>query len=157
VLYATSVGDEAREGRDDEDEGDADAAGQEGDATGPVDEAGPGDEEAADAPAAATNSTDPTAAIISTISTYKAKLNPSRSYDFGARPGSAAARPLDVTMKFGGSSLASAERVDHVAHLIRDQIHPPAAEEEDGTTAGEEVAPVRPRAGESALGNLADR
>uniref|UniRef100_A0A7S2U7H8 Aspartate/glutamate/uridylate kinase domain-containing protein n=1 Tax=Attheya septentrionalis TaxID=420275 RepID=A0A7S2U7H8_9STRA len=29
---------------------------------------------------------------------------------------------LDVTMKFGGSSLANFERVDHVANLIKDQI-----------------------------------
>lgn len=29
---------------------------------------------------------------------------------------------LDVVMKFGGSSLADASRVDHVANLIKDQI-----------------------------------
>lgn len=30
--------------------------------------------------------------------------------------------PIDVVMKFGGSSLADASRVDHVANLIKDQI-----------------------------------
>jgi aspartate kinase len=30
--------------------------------------------------------------------------------------------PLDVTMKFGGSSLADYTRIDHVANLIKDQI-----------------------------------
>jgi aspartate kinase len=29
---------------------------------------------------------------------------------------------IDVVMKFGGSSLANYERIDHVAHLIKDQI-----------------------------------
>jgi hypothetical protein len=29
---------------------------------------------------------------------------------------------LDCVFKFGGSSLANAERIDHVAHLIKDQI-----------------------------------
>lgn len=29
---------------------------------------------------------------------------------------------IDVVMKFGGSSLADASRVDHVANLIKDQI-----------------------------------
>ena len=38
---------------------------------------------------------------------------------------------IDVVMKFGGSSLANAERIDHVAHLIKDQI---------------QTARVRPRA-----------
>jgi aspartate kinase len=28
---------------------------------------------------------------------------------------------IDVTMKFGGSSLANLERIDHVANLIKDQ------------------------------------
>lgn len=31
-------------------------------------------------------------------------------------------KPLDCVFKFGGSSLADAERIDHVARLIRDQI-----------------------------------
>jgi hypothetical protein len=31
-------------------------------------------------------------------------------------------RPVDCAFKFGGSSLADAERIDHVAHLIKDQI-----------------------------------
>lgn len=75
------------------------------------------------------------------ISSYKSGLNERRT-DFSARPGSSVAVPLDVTMKFGGSSLANSERVDRVAHLIRDQIRPPP--NEDGTESGE--APVRPRA-----------
>lgn len=29
---------------------------------------------------------------------------------------------IDVTMKFGGSSLANLERIDHVANLIKDQL-----------------------------------
>jgi aspartate kinase len=32
------------------------------------------------------------------------------------------ARVVDCVFKFGGSSLANAERIDHVAHLIKDQI-----------------------------------
>jgi adenine C2-methylase RlmN of 23S rRNA A2503 and tRNA A37 len=31
-------------------------------------------------------------------------------------------KPIDVVMKFGGSSLANYERIDHVAQLIKDQI-----------------------------------
>lgn len=31
-------------------------------------------------------------------------------------------RVVDCVFKFGGSSLANAERIDHVAHLIQDQI-----------------------------------
>lgn len=75
------------------------------------------------------------------ISSYKSGLNERRT-DFSARPGSSVAVPLDVTMKFGGSSLANSERVDRVAHLIKDRIRPPP--NEDGTESGE--APVRPRA-----------
>jgi len=29
---------------------------------------------------------------------------------------------MDVTMKFGGSSLANQERIDHVANLIKNQL-----------------------------------
>jgi len=31
-------------------------------------------------------------------------------------------QPIDVVMKFGGSSLANSQRIDHVAHLIKNQI-----------------------------------
>jgi len=79
------------------------------------------------------------------ISDYKTKLNPSRSYTNKARPGSTAPiSSIDVTMKFGGSSLANAERVDRVAHLIKDRIRPPP--NDDGSES--EEIPVRPRAGE---------
>lgn len=33
-----------------------------------------------------------------------------------------ASKPKSVVMKFGGSSLATAERIDHVANLIKEQI-----------------------------------
>jgi aspartate kinase len=33
-----------------------------------------------------------------------------------------AVQPLDVVMKFGGSSLADKDRIDHVAHLIQSQL-----------------------------------
>ena len=36
--------------------------------------------------------------------------------------GQASKDTIDVVMKFGGSSLADASRVDHVANLIKDQI-----------------------------------
>lgn len=76
-----------------------------------------------------------------TISAYKSGLNARRA-TFKARPGSSQTS-IDVTMKFGGSSLANSDRVDHVANLIKDRIRPPA--NEDGS-ASEEM-PVRPRAG----------
>eukprot|EP00970_Alexandrium_tamarense_P000934 scaffold106_cov209-Alexandrium_tamarense.AAC.15 len=78
------------------------------------------------------------------ISSYKSSLNPRRSFSSSSssRPGSSAITPLDVTMKFGGSSLANSERVDRVAHLIQDRIRPPP--NEDGTPSDE--IPVRPRA-----------
>ena len=76
-----------------------------------------------------------------TLSSYKSGLNERRT-DFAARPGSSVAVPLDVTMKFGGSSLANSERVDRVANLIKDRIRPPP--NEDGTESDE--VPVRPRA-----------
>ena len=75
------------------------------------------------------------------ISTYKSKaLDPRRSYAGKARPGATSPprSSIDVTMKFGGSSLANSERVDYVANLIKDRIHP----------SSEEEVPVRPRAGE---------
>ena len=75
------------------------------------------------------------------ISTYKSKaLDPRRSYAGKARPGATSPprSSIDVTMKFGGSSLANSERVDYVANLIKERIHP----------SSEEEVPVRPRAGE---------
>ena len=78
------------------------------------------------------------------ISDYKTKLDPRRSYTNKPRPGSTAPKSsIDVTMKFGGSSLANAERVDRVAHLIKDRIRPPP--NDDGSES--EEIPVRPRAG----------
>ena len=78
------------------------------------------------------------------ISDYKTKLDPRRSYTNKPRPGSTApTSSIDVTMKFGGSSLATAERVDRVAHLIKDRIRPPL--NDDGSES--EEIPVRPRAG----------
>ena len=78
------------------------------------------------------------------ISDYKTKLDPRRSYTNTPRPGSTApTSSIDVTMKFGGSSLANAERVDRVAHLIKDRIRPPP--NDDGSESDE--IPVRPRAG----------
>ena len=75
------------------------------------------------------------------LSTYKSKaLDPRRSYESKARPGATSPprSSIDVTMKFGGSSLANSERVDYVANLIKERIHP----------SSEEEVPVRPRAGE---------
>ena len=78
------------------------------------------------------------------ISDYKTKLDPRRSYTNKPRPGSTApTSSIDVTMKFGGSSLANAERVDRVAHLIKDRIRPPP--NDDGSESDD--IPVRPRAG----------
>ena len=78
------------------------------------------------------------------ISDYKTKLDPRRSYTNKPRPGSTApTSSIDVTMKFGGSSLANVERVDRVAHLIKDRIRPPP--NDDGSES--EEIPVRPRAG----------
>mmetsp|Transcript_30983 Transcript_30983/g.74880 ORF Transcript_30983/g.74880 Transcript_30983/m.74880 type:complete len:623 (+) Transcript_30983:93-1961(+) len=76
------------------------------------------------------------------VTSYKSKLNPRRAFPAAARPGSSATPRIDVTMKFGGSSLANSECVDRVTKLIRDRIRPPP--DEDGN-ASEEV-PVRPRA-----------
>lgn len=74
---------------------------------------------------------------------YKSTLSPRRSFTESSRPGSSAIPTIDVTMKFGGSSLANSERVDRVAQLIRDRIHPPLLNE-DGSVS--EEVPVRPRA-----------
>jgi len=81
---------------------------------------------------------DPTKAI---IAAYKSNLNP-RRLSTDARPGSTMKPSIDVTMKFGGSSLANSECIDRVAKLIRDRIRPPL--NEDGTVS--EEVPVRPRA-----------
>lgn len=75
------------------------------------------------------------------ISTYKSKISAQRT-GTKVRPGSSAKTPIDVTMKFGGSSLANAERIDHVANLIKDRKTPPP--KEDGSPSDEN--PVRPRA-----------
>jgi len=75
------------------------------------------------------------------ITSFKRNLNPRRT-SATSRPGSSMKPAIDVTMKFGGSSLASSERVDHVANLIKDRIRPPPME--DGTES--EETPVRPRA-----------
>lgn len=75
------------------------------------------------------------------IDTYKSKMSPQRIGN-NSRPGSSAQTPIDVTMKFGGSSLANADRVDHVANLIKDRINPPP--NDDGSPSDE--TPVRPRA-----------
>lgn len=79
-----------------------------------------------------------------TIFSYKSGLSQSRTTS-ELRPGSKRSRPIDVTMKFGGSSLANAECIDRVTKLIRDRIRPPPMKE-DGTPSDE--VPVRPRAGE---------
>lgn len=75
------------------------------------------------------------------IATYKSNISTRRT-GTEARPGSSARRPIDVTMKFGGSSLANADRIDHVANLIKDRTNPPP--NEDGSPSDEN--PVRPRA-----------
>ena len=79
-----------------------------------------------------------------TIFSYKSGLSQSRTTS-ELRPGSKRTRPIDVTMKFGGSSLANAECIDRVTKLIRDRIRPPPTKD-DGTPSDE--VPVRPRAGE---------
>lgn len=88
-------------------------------------------------------SVDDDASAVKTIKTYKSGLSPRRNYQYEPRPGSTSPKRIDVTMKFGGSSLANAERVDHVANLIKDRINPPATLE-DGSP--NEETPVRPRA-----------
>lgn len=82
-----------------------------------------------------------------TIFSYKSGLSQSRTTS-ELRPGSTRARPIDVTMKFGGSSLANAECIDRVTKLIRDRIRPPPTKE-DGTPNDE--VPVRPRAGKCGI------
>ena len=75
------------------------------------------------------------------ISTFKSKISTQR-IGTEVRPGSSAQMPIDVTMKFGGSSLANSARIDHVANLIKDRTNPPP--NEDGSPSDEN--PVRPRA-----------
>ena len=94
-----------------------------------------------DEPSSSSSSNDGDDDVSKIISTYKSKaLDPRRSYAGEARPGATSPprSSIDVTMKFGGSSLANSERVDYVANLIKDRIHP----------SSEEEVPVRPRAGE---------
>jgi aspartate kinase len=87
---------------------------------------------------------------------YRSNLN-QRRIAVEPRPGSTAPRTgsIDVTMKFGGSSLANSECIDRVTRLIRDRMrppHPPTSEtttdEGDRMTVEGEVVevPVRPRA-----------
>mmetsp|Transcript_4764 Transcript_4764/g.6632 ORF Transcript_4764/g.6632 Transcript_4764/m.6632 type:complete len:543 (-) Transcript_4764:86-1714(-) len=52
------------------------------------------------------------------IDDYKSHMSISRQRDGFDENGD----PTDVVMKFGGSSLANYERIDHVANLIKDQI-----------------------------------
>jgi hypothetical protein len=84
---------------------------------------------------------------------YRSNLN-QRRISVEARPGSTAPRTgaIDVTMKFGGSSLANSECIDRVTRLIRDRMRPPpppkiiAADGEEGGDAVPPEVPVRPRA-----------
>ena len=84
---------------------------------------------------------------------YRSNLN-QRRISFERRPGSTAPRnaAIDVTMKFGGSSLANSECIDRVTRLIRDRMRPPPPQEvvtADGEEGGDAVppeVPVRPRA-----------
>lgn len=55
------------------------------------------------------------------VNDYKSAMSEIRT-DPNSSSSSAANTPIDVVMKFGGSSLANYERVDHVANLIKDQI-----------------------------------
>lgn len=54
-----------------------------------------------------------------TVKDYKSGMSISRTR---ADTDNTKSKPIDVTMKFGGSSLANYERIDHVANLIKDQI-----------------------------------
>ncbi|KAI2498733.1 aspartate kinase [Fragilaria crotonensis] len=54
------------------------------------------------------------------VKEYKSALSQIRTN--GTNGASASNKPMDVVMKFGGSSLANYERIDHVANLIKDQI-----------------------------------
>mmetsp|Transcript_9146 Transcript_9146/g.19623 ORF Transcript_9146/g.19623 Transcript_9146/m.19623 type:complete len:615 (-) Transcript_9146:25-1869(-) len=123
VLCMEGEGDQDDESPDDESP----------DADGDVDESGE----------TSATSDDDDASAVKTINTYKSGLSPRRNYQYEPRPGSTSPKRIDVTMKFGGSSLANAERVDHVANLIKDRINPPATLE-DGSP--NEETPVRPRA-----------
>jgi len=50
------------------------------------------------------------------VEDYKSHMSISRTKNEGD------SKPIEVAMKFGGSSLANYERIDHVANLIKDQI-----------------------------------
>jgi aspartate kinase len=82
---------------------------------------------------------------------YRSNLN-QRRISVELRPGSTAPRTgvIDVTMKFGGSSLANSECIDRVTRLIMDRMRPPAPEvaanEEEGGPIVPAEVPVRPRA-----------
>ena len=54
------------------------------------------------------------------VKEYKSALSKIRTN--GTNGGTGSTKPMDVVMKFGGSSLANYERIDHVANLIKDQI-----------------------------------
>ncbi|KAL3804271.1 hypothetical protein ACHAW5_005869 [Stephanodiscus triporus] len=95
------------------------------------------------------------------VADYRLNLN-QRRISVEPRPGSTAPRTgaIDVTMKFGGSSLANSECIDRVTRLIRDRMRPPSPHPEEGGTTtktktdgeGGDAAvahvevPVRPRA-----------
>lgn len=58
-----------------------------------------------------------------TVKNYKSGLSQSRTNGANGANGSTDSKKvMDVIMKFGGSSLANYERIDHVANLIKDQI-----------------------------------
>mmetsp|Transcript_30615 Transcript_30615/g.89452 ORF Transcript_30615/g.89452 Transcript_30615/m.89452 type:complete len:583 (+) Transcript_30615:65-1813(+) len=52
------------------------------------------------------------------LNEYKKKMSSKRITEASGKSG----EKIDVTMKFGGSSIANADRVDHVTKLIKDQI-----------------------------------
>jgi aspartate kinase len=53
------------------------------------------------------------------VDEYKSGVSISRTRSNGEKKSET---PIEVVMKFGGSSLANFERIDHVAQLIKDQI-----------------------------------
>jgi hypothetical protein len=93
------------------------------------------DDDAVEETGSSSEDISPTNDTSAIISDYKSNLNPRRSFAPSPRSGSTSPPQIDVTMKFGGSSLANAERVDRVANLIKTRIHPPEGE-----------VPCRPRA-----------
>lgn len=58
--------------------------------------------------------------VHASVDSYRSNM--SKIKGKGARGGGENTKKIDVVMKFGGSSLGNAERIDHVAHLIKDQI-----------------------------------